>query len=82
MTREDIIRMSGEATWYADQREFGLEINEWWQVRDERFADLVAAAEREACAKVCDIFAKHVGYEDAQEATSICATAIRERSKV
>jgi hypothetical protein len=49
MTQEDIIRMAREA---------GLE--EMWQLtprfveRLERFAALVAAAEREACAKVAD----------------------------
>jgi wobble nucleotide-excising tRNase len=38
-------------------------------------------AEREACAKVCDIFEKHVGYADAKEAASTCAYAIRARGE-
>jgi len=47
MNREEIIRMAMEAdVWVA-----GLEP---YQSRLEQFADLVAAAEREACAKVCD----------------------------
>ena len=49
MNRDDIIRMAREA---------GLE--EMWDLsprfvgRLERFANLVAAAEREACAKLCE----------------------------
>jgi hypothetical protein len=47
MNREEIIRMAMEAdVWVA-----GLEP---YQSRLEHFAALVAAAEREACAKVCD----------------------------
>ena len=46
MNREDIIRMAREAGFSE------------WAVQTpqdlERFAALVAAAEREACAKVCD----------------------------
>ncbi len=51
MTRDEIIRMArdaglGDHLWYtSDESEF---------VATERFAALVAAAEREACAKVCD----------------------------
>ena len=47
MTKDDIIRMAREAG-------FG---NEYWSENDERFvrfAALVAAAEREECAKLCD----------------------------
>ena len=41
----------------------------------KRFANLVAAAEREACAKVCDEFqARDVGMQPAE-----CAGAIRAR---
>ena len=67
MTREDIIRMAKEA--------------EAWSLVDhdgiaalERFAKLVAAAEREACAKVCETEGERV---DASWAS--CAFAIRER---
>ena len=48
MTREDIIRMAEEA---------GISIGAFggrYQRQLERFAALVAAAEREACAKVCE----------------------------
>lgn len=53
MTRDDIIRMAQEAgvTFVTD---FGVAsaTPEWLA----RFAALVAAAERDACAKVCDQF--------------------------
>ena len=41
----------------------------------EKFATLVAAHEREACAKVCDEFAKDSDWPTADN----CATAIRAR---
>jgi hypothetical protein len=45
----------------------------------ERFAALVAAHEREACAKVCDVLAVHPEY--ASDITKLAAQAIRARSK-
>ena len=67
MTRDDIIRMTREAGWtsYESQDE-----------RFERFAALVAAAEREACAKVCD----NIG--DAEGHVYDAADAIRARGNV
>lgn len=49
MNREDIIRMAREAELYEDGQFFVCKHEELG-----RFAALVAAAEREACAKVCD----------------------------
>ena len=46
MTKEDIIRMAIEAGWDAHHAEFDTRI--------QTFAALVASAEREACAKMCD----------------------------
>jgi hypothetical protein len=51
MTRDDIIKMAREAGAMFDHMT--------WVERDlapvfERFAELVAAAEREACARVCE----------------------------
>ena len=58
MTRDDIIRMAREAgLWPTEERskEYGIPTpNEQWLPELERFAALVAAHEREACAKVCD----------------------------
>ena len=52
MNSDDILRMAREADrWATNQTS---DTYEWSVLRDERFAALVAAAEREACAKVCD----------------------------
>ena len=66
MTRDDIIRMAREAgyTGYDSLSE-----------RLHEFAALVAAAEREACAEICDSEATIEGI--AQK----CAAAIRARSQ-
>jgi hypothetical protein len=84
MTRDEIIRMAREAKlWPSDDwyKEYGIPTpNEQWLPELERFATLVAAAEREACAKVCEDMSgpieifnpKHVHYID-------CAAAIRAR---
>jgi hypothetical protein len=51
MTQEDIIRMAREA---------GLDPDLWnYTNAFERFAALVAASEREACAKVCEPSEEH-----------------------
>jgi hypothetical protein len=65
MDKEDIIRMAREA---------GLD-PDLWNYTDafERFAALVATAEREACAKVCDGWTHADGDR--------CAEAIRARDK-
>ena len=82
MTRDDIIRMAREA---------GLIIRAAPPTRTtaeclERFAALVAAAEREACAKVCDdkVAAEYAtGKVDHNEMgwTQACAIAIRARGQ-
>ena len=52
MNREDIIRMAREVGIFTG----GHPMNPWsvYPSDLERFAELVRAAEREACAKVCD----------------------------
>jgi hypothetical protein len=65
MTKDDIIRMAREAG-FADSE--GV-VHAAYQL--ERFAALVAAAEREACAKVCEQW-------DASH-PDVLATAIRKR---
>ena len=69
MTREDIIRMAREAG--AVDYNGGPHFS-WEQV--ERFATLVAAAEREACLEIADQCA------DADMHASMAANAIRARS--
>ena len=81
MNREDIIRMAREAGWDAHHAEFDTRI--------ERFAALVASAEREACAEVCkkhaDVYAKLEGNPTAKSAWAACIDnrdAIRARGQV
>lgn len=76
MTRDYIIKLAIDAGLYSgNPRTPGTEnmiVN-----RLQRFAALVAAAEREACAALCDRFqARDVGMQPAE-----CAAAIRAMSK-
>ena len=48
-----------------------------WEFDYKKFADLIRADEREACAKVCDVLAVHPEY--ASEVTKLAALAIRAR---
>jgi hypothetical protein len=64
MTKEEIIRMAQQ---WGDWNGQTVEFND---VGLERFAALVAAAEREACAKACDKL----------WSAAECAEAIRARS--
>jgi len=68
MTRDDVIRMAREAG-------FLPEANPVMPQLLERFAALVAAAEREACVMVCEEFYSIEGI--AQD----CAAAIRARGE-
>ena len=73
MTREEIIRMAREAglAYGSDEKPLGSVT---------RFAALVAAAEREACARVCDVLSVHPKY--ASDITKLAAQAIRARSEL
>jgi len=85
MNREDITRMAREAGLLLIGTADGGEAVYTWPkgITDEleRFAALVAAADREACAKECE---KHkVGldsYFEIDERIQECADAIRSRS--
>jgi hypothetical protein len=96
MTREEIIRMAREAglhlPYWGEDQDPKKDPPRWTMVSPlppllERFAALVAAAEREACAKVCeDLMAppRVGGIDNAvlyHDATEDCAAAIRARSK-
>jgi hypothetical protein len=63
MTKEDIIRMA---------RECGIPSDELYHPNLERFAALVAAAQCEACAKVCEELAEEEWADNER-----CAAAIR-----
>jgi hypothetical protein len=71
MNREDIIKMAREA-WFGDGPEMPYVLKEL-----ERFAYLVAAAECEACAQVCEQFEEDMGHGIPQR----CADAIRARGE-
>ena len=72
MNREDIIRMAREANIkQAIETPHLLMVHEL-----ERFAALVAAAEREACAKVCDEMASR---DTLSNYYKVAANAIRAR---
>ena len=75
MNREDIIRMARE----ADATGYGDELT---GDAIERFAALVAAAEREACAKVCEAMRPTEREFDQRfyTACTLNANAIRARS--
>ena len=79
MTREEIIAMAREAGFDMSRLPSIRAANVYGEVNDElaRFASLVAAKEREACAQVCD------GVENGEGETAglacECAAAIRAR---
>jgi hypothetical protein len=72
MNREDVIRIAKEV-WGDDS---GKPWHESALVHLEAFANLVAAAEREACAEVCELMYDY-GWLDAKR----CAKEIRARGQ-
>jgi len=56
MSRDDVIRMAKKAGFVCDEADFVFKKpgRVGIQLELERFAELVRADEREACAKVCD----------------------------
>jgi len=76
MTRDDIIKLMQQACDFDKKPAFH---NDFWTVTQEeleRFANLVAATEREACAKVCD--ARYTGDNNREDMEARrCAAAIR-----
>ena len=89
MTREDIIRMAREAG-FRDTTTPVVALGVSWE-QVQRFAALVAAHEREACAKVCEevesraeeLWDKFAYPEDQGMASGArqCTTAIRARGE-
>ena len=81
MTRDDIIRMAQEAGFEIEKTLYGpVPCVDGRGIDDrlERFAALVAAHEREACARVCE--ARHMGDNNREDAEARrCAAAIRAR---
>ncbi len=92
MNREDVIRMAREAGWSGLYTQWAEPTGkpDWSPFKEsltvpvtmeqiERFAALVAAAEREACAKVCEDI--DVEYEGEDVLATWCAAAIRARGE-
>jgi hypothetical protein len=83
MKREDIIQMAREAGFEADPDNVWITDGYWFEEL-ARFAALVAAAEREACAKACKTYETSSNMKDAPHIAMIfndCANAIRARSQ-
>ena len=75
MNRDDITRMARECQLIGMRPH----LDGIYEKALERFAALVAAAEREACAKLCE---KMLGiFHPTEVITTRCATAIRERGE-
>jgi hypothetical protein len=78
MTKDDILRMAREAGGSFEE----LPLCDAWLFYEEyleRFAALVAAAEREACAKVCENISDYDENVD-EYYSDIYVAAIRERN--
>ena len=82
MTRDDIIRMAREAELlldidttfpYAEGTDIGPML--------EKFAALVAAAEREACAKICESLITDGDIYPGNFVLEACAKSIRSKSE-
>ena len=83
MNREDIICMAKECGAYPAANVDGALLF-WSESQVERFAALVASAEREACAKVCeDVRDKYSSLEDPAERIAVewCLDLIRDRGQ-
>jgi hypothetical protein len=75
MNREEIIRMAREAG-FRDTTSPSVALGVSWE-QVQRFAALVAAHEREACARVCEDI--DTEYEGQDVLATWCAAAIRAR---
>ena len=90
MTRDDIIAMAREAGLLPEKSNIAYQ-HPMYEFYIERFAALVAVAEREACAKVCEeLLERPSGYQGrwegygkfkTQMTGQECAAAIRARGE-
>ena len=76
MNRDDIIRMAEHAGFGMPVQVFQFRAEEL-----ERFAALVAAAEREACAKVCESLITDGDIYPGNFVLEACAKSIRSKSE-
>ena len=78
MNKEEIIKLAQEARLIRAGENY-TEPARWGISEITDFYSRVAAAEREACAKVCDVLAVHPEY--ASDITKVAAQAIRARGE-
>jgi hypothetical protein len=86
MTNDELIRMAREAGLGSTMTHHGGEPRVWiegadWHDELARFAALVAAAERDACAKLVDAESRKCLGERERYAVDDAAAAIRERGQ-
>ena len=81
MNREDIIRMAREACDQAPREDWNSTAWVFGDETLERFAALVAATEREACAKVCEETTASWTQDLYNSGCMDCAAAIRARGE-
>ena len=79
MTQDEIIHMAREAGFDVDDPIFPMDAEDIKIL--ERFAALVAAHEREACAKVCEELRSGYTTLQADIAATQCVAAIRARGE-
>lgn len=79
MTRDEIISMAREAGIVTKNYDAGF--MDLFTAKLERFAALVAAAEREACAKLCDEQHDRARTSTGAARANFCAEAIRARGE-
>jgi hypothetical protein len=79
MNKEEIIKLAQEAGLIRAGENY-TEPARWGISEITDFYSRAAAAEREACAKVCDVLAVHPEY--ASDITKVAAQAIRARGEV
>ena len=79
MNREDIIKLAREAGFEVYETDVWI-TDGWWTEELERFAALVAAAEREECAKACEELLTIISSGDEhRDGVADCISAIRAR---
>jgi hypothetical protein len=82
VNRDDIVRWARKAGFEADESVRDVWATDgYWAEELERFAALVAAAEREACAMVCANMRYDNIEKDWSVGAALCAEAIRARGE-
>lgn len=78
MTQDDITDLARKTAAFGTHPN-GEYVYSFYTEQLKVFADVFASAEREACAKICDVMAVHPEY--ASDVTKLAALAIRARNE-